>query len=322
VSKYSIAIGSSVFLVLLCTISIVASPRHADTLTVSRTIPMPFALVRGNYAEWTGGNLVVIEGRFSKSPTLTTFDRDGKEVSKFSFTIPGAGLINIYDNSVSLAKDGSLAIVGTAYSSDSRGAAFVAWVSPDRQRQTLIRHTDFVPEAVTVSSDGTIWASGYKKKTEPGERIDNSHELIFRYDASGKLLGSISPLSNTPDSTNLPPGRPPSILVSLGERVGWYFPREQAYIEFSLDGSPVNRFKGPQHEIGDVITVAGCANGNAFAASKSGTNWGIFFLNRERGDWTFTPRHEKWGDLLGCDGTSLVAITDFDKISWLEAATK
>jgi hypothetical protein len=321
VSKYSMGIGFSVFAVLLSAVSIGASPRHVGTLAPSRTIPMPFTLARGAFAEWTGGNLVVIQDRWSASPTLTTFDRDGKEVSKFNFAIPGAGLINIYDNSVALGKDGSLAIVGTVYSNDSRGATFVAWVSPDRRHQTVIRSTSFFPESVAMPSDGTIWVAGYDKtRIRPGERLNNSDERILRYDRSGNLLGSISPLSNIPDSTDLRLGRPPSILVSLGEGVGWYFPRAQTYIEFSLDGSPVNRLKGPQHEIGDVITVAACTDGNVFAATNKGADWGIFSLNRERGDWTFTPRQEKWGLLLGCDGTRLVSITDVTNISWLETA--
>ncbi|MGH9735235.1 MAG: hypothetical protein ACRD8A_11675 [Candidatus Acidiferrales bacterium] len=317
-SKYSMAIGSSVFLVLVCAASVLASPCHADTIILSRTIPMPFTLVRGNYAEWTGGNLIFIEDRWSESPTFTTFDRDGTEVSKFSFTIPGAGLINIYDNSAALGKDGALAIAGTAYSNDSRGAAFVAWVSPDRHHQTVVRPTDFFPESVTIASDGTIWVAGYNKNIQPRERLDDSDERILRYDRNGNLLGSISPLSNAPDSTVV--GRPPSILVSFGEGVGWYYPRAQAYIEFSLDGSLANRFKGPQHYIGDVITMAACPNGNVFAATKNGKDWGIFSFNRERGDWTFIPRQEKWGLLLGCDGTRLVSVTDFSKISWLQPA--
>src|SRR5215469_137302 len=318
-SKYSIAIGSSLFLVLLCAMSMVAAPRDAGTVSVSRTIPSPFNLVRGNFAEWTGGNLVLIEDRWSASPTLATFDRDGNQISKFNFTIPGAGLINIYDHSVALGKDGSLAIVGTVYSNDSRGATFVAWVSADRRYQTLIRLTSFFPHSVIVPSDGTIWVSGYQKGTELGDRADNRHQVILRYDRSGKLLGSISPLSNGPDSAVVGRGGSQSILVSFGEEVGWYYPREQAYVEFSLSGSVMHRFEGPQDHHG-VTTLAACTNGNVFVASNKGTDWGIFSLNREQGDWTFAPKQEKWGELLGCDGTSLVAITDFDKISWLETA--
>lgn len=56
------------------------------------------------------------------------------------------------------------------------------------------------------------------------------------------------------------------------------------------------------------------------AATKNGKEWGIFSLNRERGEWTFTSTKRKWGHLLGGDGTRLVAITDIDKISWLEPA--
>ena len=314
-SKYSIAIGSSLFLGSLCAISIAASPRPARTVRVSRTISMPFNLVRGNFAEWTGGNLVVIEDRWSASPTLVTFDREGKEISRFSFTIPGAGLINIYDNAVAVGKDGSLAIVGTVSSNDSAGAAFVAWVSADRRHQTVIGPVSFFPESVTMPSDDTIWVSGYKKATYAGEKPGNDDQLILRYDRSGKLLGSIAPLLNTPDSTAV--ARPRSILVSWGEGVGWYYAREQAYVEFSLDGSVAHRLKGPQNPLG-VFTLAACSNGNVFAASRNVTEWGIFSLNRGQGDWTFTPGQEKWGELLGCDGTSLVSISDFSNISWLE----
>ena len=86
----------------------------------------------------------------------------------------------------------------------------------------------------------------------------------------------------------------------------------------------MDRFKGPQQQIGDVVTVAACTNGDVFAATTihgtDGKNWGIFSLNREHSDWTLIPREEKWGHLLGCDGTHLVAYTDFNNISWLETA--
>jgi hypothetical protein len=317
VSKHLTATGSSLSLVLLCAMSIMASPRPANTVSVSRAIPMPFNLVRGNFAEWTGGNLVVITDRWSASPTLTTFDRDGNQTSTFRFTIPGADQVNLYDNSVALAKDGSLAIIGTVDLNDSGGATFVAWVSADRRHQTVIRSTSFFPESVAMPSDGTIWVSGCKRRTEPGEQLGNDHQLILRYNTSGKFLGSISPLLNVPDTNVV--GRPPSILVSWGDGVGWYYPREHAYVEFSLDGSVAHRFNGPQNPLG-VFTLAACPNGNVFAASKKGTDWGIFSLNREQGGWTFAPGQAKWGEILGCDGTSLVSISDFDRISWLTTA--
>jgi hypothetical protein len=323
--KYSIVIGSAAFLVLLYAISIIASPRHADTLTVRRTVPSPFTLANGSFAEWTGDNLVLVENRFSDSPTLTSFDREGNEISKFNFTIPRAGLIDLFDNSVVFGKDGSVALAGTAFSNDSRGAAFVAWVSPDRQHQTLMRPTGFHPQAVTMTSDGAIWVSGYLKTTQPGEKLDDTHERILRYDRSGSLLGSVSPLPNAnPDSDYAHRGRPPSILVPLPDRIGWYFAGARAYIEFSFDGSPLNRFKTPEHRIADLIDVAACRNGDVFATTSiigsGGAHWGIFSLNRERGDWTLSTREEKWGRLFGCDGTQLVAMTDFHNISWLDTA--
>lgn len=67
--------------------------------------------------------------RDTKLALLRFVDRNGTQVSEFKFSIPGASLINIHDNSVALGVDESLAIAGTAYSDDSRAGMFVAWVS-------------------------------------------------------------------------------------------------------------------------------------------------------------------------------------------------
>lgn len=66
---------------------------------------------------------------------------------------------------------------------------------------------------------------------------------------------------------------------------------------------------------------AACRNGKVFATASiignGGAQWGIFSLDRDRGDWTLSTREEKWGRLLGCDGTDLVTVTDFQTFSWL-----
>jgi hypothetical protein len=297
----------------------------ADALTPTGSTEIPFSLVSGTFAVWSGGAFVFVKDRSSKSPIFQFFDRNGTQVSQFTFTIPGASLINIYDNSVARGLDGSLAIVGTAYTDDSKGGMFVAWVSPDRQEQTIIRTSPFFPHTVTVASDGTIWVAGYETKEHHEER-DISQNLIRRYDKTGKLLGSFIPWSTLGTNPHTVPSVR-SVMLSLKDRVGWYSPLSRTYLEFSMDGSVINRFKAAPHPEHDIIHVAVCDDGGVFATTRilrgvDQTNWGIFTLDRQRGEWSLIPRNEKWGKLFGCDGTRLVSTTDFKTISWLQTPQK
>jgi hypothetical protein len=297
----------------------------ADTLTPAGSTNMPFNLVDGTFAVWSGGMFVFVQDRCSGAPFFRFFDRNGTQVSEFSFSIPGASLINIYDHSVAVGLDGSLAIVGTAYTDDSRGGAYLAWVSPDRKQQTIIRTSPFWPQTVTLASDGTIWVAGYEPSQQ--HEYDYSHHLIRRYDKAGKLLGSFIPWSTFGTAPRPVPAHH-SILLSLKDRVGWYSPVSHTYIEFSLDGSVINQFKSAPHPKNDLTYVTSCDDGSLFASTQiydsSGaqTNWGIFTLDRQRGAWSFIPRNERWGMLFGCDGTRLASATDFKTISWLDATVK
>lgn len=295
----------------------------ADEMAPTGSTEMPFALARDfvTYTTWTNGSFVFVQDRYSAAPLLRFVDRKGTQVSEFKFSIPGASLINIYDNLVALGMDNSLAIAGTVYSDDSRAGMFVAWVSPDRKEQTVIRTSPFFPAAVTIASDGTIWVAGHEETKQQDEKWDYSRPLIRRYDKTGKLLGSFIPWSNL-DTTVLP--FPGSILLPLKDHVLWYSARSHVYFEFPVDGSVINRFKTAPHPEHDLTDVAVCDDGSIFASTKmfdnsgSQAHWGIFRLDRQRGEWTLIPRNERWGVLFGCDGTRLASTTDFKTISWLE----
>jgi hypothetical protein len=291
------------------------------------SVDMPFHLGPGasTYATWTNGSFVFEQDRHSAAPLLRFFDKNGTQVSEFQFSIPGAGLINLYDHSVALGLDDSLAIIGTAYLDDSGGAMFVAWVSPDRKEQTVIRTSPFFPEAVTIASDGTIWVAGHEVR-EKNQKRDYSRPLIHRYDQTGKLLGSFLPWSSV-DTAVLP--IPESSLLPFKDHVLWYSARSHLYFEFSADGSVINRFKSAPHAEHDLAPeVAVCGDG-IFASAQifdnAGTHqvrWGIFALDRLGGDWTLISREEKWGMLFGCDGTRLATTTDLRTITWLETKAK
>jgi hypothetical protein len=295
----------------------------ADALTPGGSMQMPFTIVNGTVAVWSGSAFVFVKDRFSSAPLFLFFDRNGTQVAEFMFSIPGVSHIDIYDNSVALGLDGSLAIVGTAYFDDSRGGMFVAWVSPDRQEQTIIRTSPFFPAAVTLAFDGTIWVAGHDSKPGQKER-DYGQHLVRRYDKTGKLLGSFIPWSAL--GTDLPFAS--SVLLPVKDRVGWYSPRSHAYIEFSSDGSVINRFESAPHSEHDVTHVAVCDDGGLFVGDSrpngphQTASWGIYTLDRQRGEWSLIPRNEKWGVLFGCDGTRLATTTDFRAISWLQPTGK
>ena len=312
---------------LSCIDQTVSGAATNDRLAPAGSMEMPFTIGPSPFATtlWTNGAFVVVEDRYSVAPLLRFFDSNGAQVSQFKFSIPGASRINIYDNSVALGLDKALAIVGT-YLDDSRGAMFVAWVSPDRQHQTVIRTNPFFPAAVTIASDGTIWVAGHEAKQQNEER-DYSRPLIRRYDKTGTLLGSFVPWSSLElDKSILPFAG--STLLPLRDGVLWYCPRAHLYFEIYGDGSVINRFKSAPHPEPDIADVAVCDGGGVFASTQIRDNsgsqigWGVFALDRERGEWTLIPRGEKWAVLYGCDGTRLATTTDFRTISWLETKTK
>ena len=293
---------------------------------------IPVSFVPDTQGVWSGGVLLVARDRLSGAPTFRLFDRDGQQISDFSFAIPDVSRVNAYAFARGL--DGSLAVSGPTYFNDGRSANSLALVSPDGQDQMLVRLSPFLPEAVTVAADGTIWVAGHKSRPF-GEPRDYSQHLIRRYDRTGKMLGSFIPWSSLrtglstpdPDLTNSPDMM--SILVSSADRVGWYSRHSRTYIEFSLDGAVISWIKTPDHQaMGEMLSVALCDDGGVFVAASilNGPNrtasWGIHALDRQRGEWSFIPRPEKWGMLYGCDGTRLASTTDFRTISWLEPTGK
>jgi hypothetical protein len=316
---FSLSLFAAIF---LCVADFSTPAQQLNTLPMTGSTDLLKPLHDGSFAVWSGANLIVVDDRFSNSPTFTTLDRDGNPISQFTLSIPWAGSIRIYDNSVAQGSNGSLAIIGSADSYDSGGGLFLALISPDHQRQTVIRTSTFFPEAVTIASDQTIWVAGHQKKPSRSEDWDRSQKLLRHYDTKGELLGSFIPWSSLQtDSAMAPTPSTESVLLPLADGIGWYSPGARAYIELSLDGSIKSQLKDVRHERGDIISAASCADGEVFVAiSTSGEpkKLEIFSLDRQRGEWTLIPRNEHWGDLLGCDGTRLAALLDFSKVSWLE----
>ena len=170
--------------------------------------------------------MVLVSSARSGAPVFRAFDRGGQQIAQLTFTLPGVSLINISSGRFARGFDGSFAIAGSAYSADSRGTAFLAWVSADGKRQTVVRTPPFIADAVTMAYDGTIWVAGF----EHGKMHSGDYDVVRRFDRSGKLLGSMIPRSSLPivDHKRFAEPAVYSYLASPRDRVGG-IPKRQGF---------------------------------------------------------------------------------------------
>ncbi|HEY6946693.1 MAG TPA: hypothetical protein VI431_16265 [Candidatus Acidoferrum sp.] len=278
------------------------------------------ALQHGTAGIWSHGAWIVLSDRFSSAPLFWMYDSVGNEISKIQFTVPGAARINIYDNAFARGSDGTLAVIGTAYTNDTRGTTFLAALSPDGQQEMVVRLSPFFPNAVTVASDGTFWVAGHQ--WEGNKPRDHSQNLIRRYDKSGKLLGSFMPWSTINDAPHtLPPDALSTLAASEG-RVAWYSRLARTHIEFSLDGKVVRRVETPEVDNASVTSLAVCEDAtflgvSALATDKRKASWGIYELGGHESEWKYMPQEETWGYLHGCEANRVASRTSQTTILWL-----
>jgi hypothetical protein len=188
---------------------------------------------------WAGKFLVQVQDRESKSPSFELADHEGNK-ERVVFQLPDTAYIEALRYNV--GTDGSIVAIGTALRGKNGGACFIAWIAPDRKRQTVIQAAPFVPVAVAMAADGTIWSIGTLFDDDKMKTMANN--VMQRYDTSGRLLTSLtltelrSPREWPGDATEF------SYLQASQDRVGWFTSGDQ-YLEFSLAGAEIGRFEGP-----------------------------------------------------------------------------
>lgn len=176
---------------------------------------------------WSGHALLGTTGDM-----IWIITKDGRR-EDVQFTFPGASSINPTD--VCRRPDGALALIGVAFSNDSQAGSFLAWISPDRTRQKVVRLTPYSAGAVTFAPDGTIWVAG--------NMVARDYDILLHFDESGRRLGSAIPRSSII-------GGVPAIeshLTASRDRIGWYTgfaPGFGHYIELAPNGELIDRFPG------------------------------------------------------------------------------
>src|SRR5665213_371628 len=215
---------------VLC-ISCVALARAQTIRSIGDMTLQSYDLGRHRIPSWSSEALVVIDNDRTVSPIVRLFDREGRESQPFAISVPGANTVGL--RSVAHGPDGMLVFVGFAIDEDSgndkaRVADFLGIVSADRSKQVVVRTNPYVPRAVVIAPDKTIWTAG-QEKTDDAKRDPGA---VRHYDTQGKEIGSFIPQS----SVHVGASKLEDNLAFGDGHLGWYPAFGTVYFEIFPDG--------------------------------------------------------------------------------------
>ena len=280
---------------------------HQARLSLVHESDVETAFQWDHFPQWSGHHLVGFYNSPSRAPVIYTIDAAGKR-EEVLFTLEDAAEVRIVG--VSGSRDGQIAVIGTAVTSDNRGITFLARLASDRKRQLVTRTWPYVPKVVAFAPDDTIWTVGTLKVGDDPARYTPGH-FLRRFDASGRMVTSSVVKTEGPDSF----GEEVSFLRASRDRVGWYT-RDGEYIEFSLDGAEIDRYVGPDGANWRRVDGVALSEDDEVIVGmfeKGTARAGFLVLDREARTWNQValPREDtpRWAWVLGFDGRSLVADT-------------
>jgi hypothetical protein len=216
--------------VSLCIICIVAARAQSIEPIGNMTLES-YDLGRHRVPSWSDQSLVVIDNNRTISPIVHVFDQEGRESQTLAVSVPGASTVGL--RSVTYGHDGRLVYVGFAIDQESgegkaRVADFLGIVSADRTKELVIRTNPYVPRAVVIAPDKTIWTVGQEKNPD----IKRDPGVIRHYDAEGKEIGSF-----VPQSTVRGEGNTLEDNLAFGNgHLGWYPAFGNTYFEVFANG--------------------------------------------------------------------------------------
>jgi hypothetical protein len=283
--------------------------------------------INGATPIWRGGALLGVEKSDAKAPVLYLVDRGGRR-EEFLFSIPESSWIGI--SGIALAEDGTIGLCGGATTAEAIGTRFIAIISPDHKRQTLIRTWPYQAQQIALAPDGTIWTAGVI--TDDANTRVVVYNVLRRYERSGKLLASWSVRAkaraqmgpNAVDSSH-------PYLMASRDRVGW-LSNGGEYFEYSLDGREIGQYAPPagvvfgwpgandtfnhpdlsERSAPHVLDAALSQNNDLLLCAFKGDNsrtWQLLRLDRESRTWVPATAEQKgWPSVAGFDGDDPVLL--------------
>ncbi len=289
-----------------------SAPVPSLALVEEEHAPIPFSIALKSIPNWSGGALVIADNTSGEYPRLHAFGRDGALLSELSVEIPDSS--RVFVRGFKRAFDGTLALVGAAFSPDYRRASFLAVISPGGQHQRIVRLSSFEPYEVAIAPDGSYWVAGEEDSDSP------DHTVLRRFSASGQQLGAYLPLSGLKTYRCCHPGDD-SFLMSSRDRIAWYSNVAREYVELSPEGKVLARVPGLALEQSSRVDGLGiCDDGSVFISAFLNIAPGdrsseILSLDRSSSSWkpvvlknsgVSAYRPVSYRPVLGCDGDKLV----------------
>lgn len=299
------------FLLWIATAFGLATGYLSAASVVSRGTPVTLSQDISNLLlpNWSGGALVVVEGDNTATPLFRLFDMMGRPIAAVPLAIPNARLISILG--FSRGGDGTLAVCGSAFDAEGRGAPFLAIITANKLQ--LVRTTPYIPQRVTVSADGTVWTVGIeprelgKTETQPATMPVNSKAAVIRhFSTAGEIIGAFIPHSEIDNPASITAAD--NFVGSAKDRIGWYCSREHRYIEILADGS-VHDTRGivlPAGATG-VTGMAIVASSDVLLSTQTAGGSNICLVNTAGKSCDLVQNSSDLGHIYGADGDTVMS---------------
>jgi len=248
-------------------------------------------------------------------PSVSSFDDSGQPVVQLKLTLPEVYRFRPSDAAV--AGDGTIAVTGSAYS-DGRLVSVIVWVGRDGKIARVIRTSPFAVFHVEFAGDGSLWTVG--RVIDANFKEVPGHDTVRQYDKEGKLTRSLVSLDTfQPRPRNRHPAMG-SLLVAGEDRIGFLSPAAREYIEISLSGAVLGRWRMPAlMDNQDLLNAMIGRDGSLYVnvTPESGTNALLYTLDKPTG--SFRPvaiDAERWTSLAGGDGNQLLMDLGDARYAW------
>ncbi len=212
----------------------------------------------------------------------------------------------------------------------NRSTSYFGLISNDGHQQIAVRPFPYWVGEMAFAPDGVLWTAG--GETDGVEVLNTNHAVIRRWDASGKLIGSLAPRYEIRAPRPRSHQATQSWFAVGRDRVGWYCAISELYLEYSLDGKQLGRYKGvdvpPEANYsGLAMTEDGSVLLSVAYPSKEaplGRASDIFVLDRARNCWYKVAKKDPVAGgphlIMGSQGPHVIVYVGQDKVRLLQLA--
>lgn len=249
---------------------------------------------------WSGGGFITLDQpaaamtvASATSPDSMAYIFAGGISTTLAIKIPGT----VFTQNLGIARgsDGTIAVCGAAKDAEGHAFPYLAIFAPGAQEPIVIRTEPYVPEAVTILGDGTIWTKGASVKDAHGLWVPDktsTNGILSHYSRAGSVLGSALPQSGFAKMGQIVDK---GLLASAADRVGWrqcteYGVGAQAsggsYFEIMADGA-VSKTPLPPLNAGEAIQAMAITDSGRVLLTKTlhHNNAQLYSLDRALGVW-------------------------------------